>query len=359
MGITHANRITDALRRARVEDPELNEFCEQHPEEPVFIKNLERVQGDERDAVILSVGYGKGPDGRMLYRFGPINNEGGERRLNVAVTRARSKMTVVSSFMPHELDPAKLRSEGAKMLGRYLEYAASGGTDLGTVAVVHPPLNSFEIDVRKRLTEVGVPLVAQLGVSGYFIDFAAQHPRRPGQYVLAIEADGASYHASATARERDRLRQEHLERLGWRFHRIWSTDWFRNPEVEVAKAHAAWEAAVAISDRYGEAGENPVTETPHGWAPPTATSERHDAPSTTPPARTGRRPLIYANGSISDYSADHLLEIVTWVASDGLLRTNTELLEAVISEMRFERKGKRIVEAVNNAIWRHGLRKGR
>ena len=205
----------------------------QSGKEPFFIKNLERVQGDERDAIILTVGYGKSPDGRMIYRFGPINNEGGERRLNVAVTRARASMTVVSSFSVTDMDPTHLRSEGAQMLCRYLAYAESGGTDLGNVSKDKPDLNPFERDVQAKLSEAGVPLVAQYGCSGYWIDFAAQHPTTPGQMVLAIECDGATYHSSATARDRDRLRQEHLERLGWYFHRLWSQDWFFHREAEI------------------------------------------------------------------------------------------------------------------------------
>ena len=134
------------------DDADLDAFLdgtasEQARKEPFFVKNLERVQGDERDAIILTIGYGKNADGRMLYRFGPINNEGGERRLNVAITRARSRMTVVSSFSAADMDPARLRSEGAQMLCRYLTYAESGGSNLGDVAKDKPDLNPFERDV--------------------------------------------------------------------------------------------------------------------------------------------------------------------------------------------------------------------
>ena len=249
MGIKHANRIDEALRRARAIDEDLDAFLdgtasEQARKETFFVKNLERVQGDERDAIILTIGYGKNADGRMLYRFGPVNNEGGERRLNVAITRARSRMTVVSSFSAADMDPARLRAEGAKMLGRYLAYAESGGADLGHVAKDKPDLNPFERDVEARLRAAGIPLIAQYGCSGYWIDYAAQHPTRPGQMVLAIECDGASYHSSATARDRDRLRQEHLERLGWTFHRIWSQDWFYRREAETERALAAYQAAL-------------------------------------------------------------------------------------------------------------------
>ena len=134
MGIKHADRIEEALRRVRGDERSryfMRAPVRPSPREPFFVKNLERVQGDERDAIILTVGYGKTSDGRMLYRFGPINNEGGQRRLNVAITRARARMTVVSSFSSADMDPNRLRSEGAQMLCRYLAYAESGGTDLG------------------------------------------------------------------------------------------------------------------------------------------------------------------------------------------------------------------------------------
>jgi hypothetical protein len=222
MGIKHANRIDETLRRARQTDDTLDSFVNRQAQdsaqgEPLFVKNLERVQGDERDAIILTVGYTKNADGRMQYRFGPLNNAGGERRLNVAITRARKRITVVSSFASSDQDPTKLRAEGAKMLGRYLAYAESGGANLGDAARDKPDLNPFERDVQAQLVKAGIPLIAQWGSSGYWIDYVAQHPTQPGRMVLAIECDGVTYHSSATARDRDRLRQEHLERLGWRF----------------------------------------------------------------------------------------------------------------------------------------------
>jgi very-short-patch-repair endonuclease len=124
----------------------------------------------------------------------------------------------------------------------------SGGADLGNVAKPKPVMNPFERDVETQLRTAGIPLVAQYGASGYWIDFAAQHPARPGQMVLAVECDGATYHSSATARDRDCLRQEHLEKLGWTFHRIWSQDWFYHREKEIARARAAYDAAVAASN---------------------------------------------------------------------------------------------------------------
>jgi very-short-patch-repair endonuclease len=248
MGITHKQRIEDALRESRRSHPDLDEFFAEGGSEPFFVKNLERVQGDERDAIILSIGYGKTPDGRLLYRFGPVNLEGGERRLNVAVTRAKRRMTVVSSFDAADMDPHRTTSRGAKLLRDYLLYVESRGSNLGDTLRDHPELNPFEIEVRDRLAAAGVPVVAQLGASSYWIDFAAQHPRQPGRYVLAIECDGASYHSSPTTRDRDRLRQEQLERLGWRFHRFWSGDWFADRERALERVVIAYRQAVADAD---------------------------------------------------------------------------------------------------------------
>jgi very-short-patch-repair endonuclease len=356
MGIEHAERINEMLRQACLKDPILDDFRKAaHPEEPLFVKNLERVQGDERAAIILTIGYGKSSDGRMLYRFGPLNHAEGERRLNVAITRARSQMTVVSSFLPNDLDPNKLKSEGAQMLGRYLAYAASGGKDFGPKGHLHPPLNPFEADIRDRLQAAKIPLVPQLGVSGYFIDFAARHPERPGEFVLAIEADGDSYHRGATARDRDRIRQDHLERLGWKFHRIWSSDWFRNREIEITKAVAAWRSACADADQ--KRRDDP-TQSDDTGIPFSSASSRVPSPCPpilplsmeSPARRIGARPRISSGEAITEYSASELVDIVTWVASDGLLRTDTELRDLVAEEMGYQRLGLRIRQHIDSAI---------
>ncbi|KAA0232042.1 MAG: hypothetical protein EDM74_13910 [Armatimonadetes bacterium] len=265
MGINHANRIEVRLREVLGEqdDGDLDEFFKESRAEAFFVKNLERVQGDERDAIILSVGYGKGSDGRLLYRFGPLNQVGGERRLNVAVTRAKERMTLVSSFSHHDMDPERSSARGVQLLRAYLEYCASHGAELGLAAREIPELNAFEVDIRDNLERAGVPVIAQFGSSGYRIDFAAKHPTKPGRMVLAIECDGASYHSSESARDRDRLRQEHLERLGWTFHRIWSQDWFSDKAGEIVRAQAAYRDAVEAADRADEVGRpTPAPQSP-------------------------------------------------------------------------------------------------
>jgi very-short-patch-repair endonuclease len=271
LGIKHAERIDAALRAALARLGEsagaseaepagfdqpgalsnsdyaaLEAFFAEDVPEPFFVKNLERVQGDERDAIILSIGYGKHRDGRMRYQWGPLLRDGGERRLNVAATRAKHRLTLVSSFSGHDVDPDRVTKAGARMLADYLEYASSGGSAQEASGAAQ--LDSFEADVQERLAAAGITVVPQYGVGGYRVDFAATHPQDPSRMVLAIEADGASYRESGSVRDRDRLRGEHLQRLGWQYHRLWSTNWFRNPDAEVAKVQEAYRRAVSGAD---------------------------------------------------------------------------------------------------------------
>lgn len=348
MGIKHANRIEEALLQRLRDDPdleeELSEAFDREREERFFIKNLERVQGDERDAIILSVGYGKNARGILPYRFGPLLQEGGERRLNVAVTRAKKRMTLVSSFTTRDMAADRSDAEGVKLLRDYLQYMESLGQNLGDRVIDKPPLNPFEVDVRDTLTRHGMILVPQYGTSGYWIDFAVRHPERPGDYVLALECDGATYHSSESARDRDRLRQEQLERLGWRFCRIWSGEWFGNKESAVKKVLAAYEDV--LSNERGDAelaGMSPQEAAIHdgGTGGPTLSTER---------SRDGPKPRIYKWRSIQDYSLWDLVLLVRWIESDAVLRTEDELLREVMDELGFARRGSRVVSRITQAI---------
>lgn len=222
-------------------------------EESLFIKNLEKVQGDERDRIIISVGYAAEQNAaRVSKRFGPITNKGGERRLNVAVTRAKYGITIISTFSPEEIAPADTNgSIGNRHLYEYMQYADTGGAVLmRDHNTSHIKMNPFEQDIYERLIEAGVPktdIYPQYGVASYRLDFAVRCPQ--GRLAIAIEADGASYHSSDTARLRDRLRQQHLEELGWKFYRIWSTDYFKNPEASIDQVVAAIQDKCPSSDR--------------------------------------------------------------------------------------------------------------
>lgn len=341
MGGKHADRIDTSLRERLRNRPGLEEFFDDARDDKFFVKNLERVQGDERDAIILSIGYGKTPEGRLLYRFGPLLQEGGDRRLNVAVTRARAKMTVVSSFSHLDMDPNRSSALGVQMLRGYLQYAASNGANLGDVAMERPQLNPFEIAVRDRLAAAGIPLTPQYGVAGYWIDFAAAHPTQPGRMVLAIEADGATYHSSQTARDRDRLRQEQLERLGWTFHRIWSTDWFTNTQQCVDNAVDAYQRAVASAD----SGHGTSTTAGTANEPPKSSGDPNSRPPRTPshcPTLPGR--------PITTYTRGELAQVIHWIRSDTLLRTEDELFNEFKTTLGFKRRGSRIVAAFTQAL---------
>ncbi|MBY0276572.1 DNA helicase, partial [Candidatus Binatia bacterium] len=183
----------------------------------------------------------------------------------------------------------------------------------------------------------GIALEAQWGVSRYRIDLVAKHPSEPGRMVLAIECDGASYHSAPTARDRDRLRQQQLEELGWRFHRIWSTDWFLHREDEIDRAVRAYERAVELSERGSDAVIAP-RPLEHATA---ATVTRH-AP----------RPTIPRRQSIDEYSEEELVTLVHWVQSDGRLLADDEIVRRVLVELGFQRRGARIEAAIRRGIER-------
>jgi very-short-patch-repair endonuclease len=341
MGIAHARRIEAAIDRLRQERTDLAEFFDEQRHERFFVKNLERVQGDERDAIILSVGYGKDRSGKLPYRFGPLLQEGGERRLNVAITRARRRMTVVSSFSHLDMDPGRSSRRGVQLLRAYLEYAASGGRNLGRDTMTTEPLNAFEQHVYDALLQRDIPLLPQYGASRFRIDLAAQHPEKPGRLVLAIECDGATYHSAPTARDRDRLRQQHLEALGWRFHRIWSTDWFLRPDAEIERAWRAYADAVAYADRVDREGGPPVSHPPA----PTA------APAPEPrPIDAGPRPAVPPGLGIDKYSNGALVSIAAWLLRVHFRATDSELLPYLMDELGFERRGGKIVLRLEAAI---------
>lgn len=241
------NLIDRLLSKKRQDTPEKEFFFRDDGEEPFFVKNLETVQGDERDTIIFSVAYGRDSQGRLIHNFGPLNRTGGERRLNVAVTRAKYNIQLVSSMHYTDIDLKRTGSEGARLLREYLDYAENGDIALERTISVNQFEqfdSEFELEVCDFLRSKGYCVDPQVGCSGFRIDLGLKLPDS-SDYVLAIECDGATYHSSKNARDRDRLRQEILERMGWKFYRIWSTDWFRNKSVAQDRLLKAVEEAVA------------------------------------------------------------------------------------------------------------------
>jgi very-short-patch-repair endonuclease/DNA polymerase III delta prime subunit len=203
--------------------------------EPFFIKNLENVQGDERDAIFISVTYGKDAQGNLFQRFSGVNSASGQRRLNVLVTRAKKRTVVFSSIDGDQIQVAPSTPWGVKALKAYLDYAKKGISSQPTISPGAEPSNEHEAAIGHVLKANGYEVVPQVGVSGYFIDLAVRHPSKPGTFLVGIEFDGKSYHSGRSARDRDRLRQLTLEKQGWKIHRIWSTDWFKNRDAEVER----------------------------------------------------------------------------------------------------------------------------
>lgn len=251
--------IDRLLAKKRQDTPEKEFFFKDGGDEPFFIKNLETVQGDERDTIIFSVAYGRDSLGRLLHNFGPLNRAGGERRLNVAVTRAKYNIQLVSSMHYTDIDLKRTSSEGARLLREYLDYAENGTIALErTISVNQDDQfdSEFELDVCDFLRSKGYCVDTQVGCSGFRIDLGLKQPDS-SDYVLAIECDGATYHSSKNARDRDRLRQEILERMGWKFYRIWSTDWFQNKSV--AQEHLLEAVAEAVANP-AKVAERPAVE---------------------------------------------------------------------------------------------------
>ncbi len=236
--------VWDELERLRRLNPDTEPFFSSHPAEPFFIKNLENVQGDERDVIFISVGYGRNPQGYMAMRFGPLSSEGGERRLNVLISRAKRRCEVFSSITNEDIDLERGRGKGVVAFKLFLHFARTGRLSIGNKTDREHD-SVFEEQVAKALRDYGYDVHPQVGLAGFFIDLAVADVEKPGRYILGIECDGAAYHSSKSARDRDRLRQAVLEDHGWIIHRIWSTDWFNRPQDQLKKVLAAIEEAKA------------------------------------------------------------------------------------------------------------------
>ena len=248
--VAQQNMIDKLLSKRREADPSHEEFFSAAKPEPFFIKNLETVQGDERDTIIFSVAYAKDSQGRFIQNFGPLNREGGERRLNVAVTRAKDNVQLVASIHHTDINLSTTSSEGVKLLRAYLDYAQNGEAALErniTVSGEDQFDSYFEQEVCDFLRDNGFTVDTQIGCSGYRIDLGLRKPDS-SNYLMAIECDGATYHSSKNARDRDSLRQKVLENMGWQFYRIWSTDWFKNQAVEKERLLQAAKEAVEKAD---------------------------------------------------------------------------------------------------------------
>jgi len=271
---TIEDRLDRLARDDSVAELALEEFMKKHKDvEPLFIKNLENLQGDERDVIFISCTFGPDKDtGQVYQRFGPINGPNGWRRPNVLFTRAKKRMEVFSS-MKHEDIIIGPGAEGRIALKKFLKYAETSilpdyGTNTG-----RGPDSDFEIAVAKVINGLGFQTELQVGVSEYFIDIGVRHPNRPGEFILGVECDGAMYHSSRSARDRDRLREEVLRRRGWKIHRIWSTDWFKCRSDEIERLRSRLQELVESGRHEVVRDEEPLSSYPiassveeHRWS---------------------------------------------------------------------------------------------
>lgn len=267
--------IRDRIDRRRRDDPTLEAFFTPSRPTPFFVKNLESIQGDERDVIFISVGYGRDAEGHLTRNFGPINNDGGERRLNVLITRAKERLEVFSSLTADDIDISS-RKMGVVALKQFLQYAEKGYLDVP--ARTDKPFDSdFEESVANFLIQRGYQVHPQVGMAGFYIDLGVLHPANAARYALGIECDGATYHSSRSARDRDRIRQQILESRGWRIHRIWSTDWFNR---RTAEEHRLLDALQRAESAPKPKPVEPAPPPPRSETPPTFLAE--SAPRTIP-----------------------------------------------------------------------------
>ena len=247
--------IENLLDQERRSDPSLDRFFDRgQTPEPTFVKNIENVQGDERDVIIFSVAVGPDQTGRVTAQISSLNGAGGHRRLNVAVTRARSELLVFATLRPEQIDLGRTNAKGVVDFKHFLEFAQNGAR---AIAEAFSPTgreteSPFESAVKHALEAKGWEVHPQIGVSFFRIDLGVVHPDHPGRYLAGVECDGASYHRSATARDRDRLREWVLTDLGWTIRRIWSTEWWMNAASALEKLHARLEGDLE-SDRAKQA----------------------------------------------------------------------------------------------------------
>jgi very-short-patch-repair endonuclease/DNA polymerase III delta prime subunit len=302
--LSQTQAIRDQLELLRRQNPSCEAFFLSHPHEPFFTKNLENVQGDERDVIFISVGYGRTAEGRVSMHFGPLNQEGGERRLNVLITRARKRCEVFTNLKSDDIDLGKTAARGVQVLKRFLQYADTGHLEM-SLPSARGAESAFEEAVAANLTQLGYRVEPQVGTGGFFIDLAIIDDDRPGRYLLGIECDGATYHSARSARDRDRLRQQVLEKLGWQIHRIWSTDWFRNPGQEMLRLRSSIDAAKA---HYATKG--PPQRPPIDVQVQQAPAIERKAPTSQRELAFETEPYVTAKLSIAAYSATlHLVSL--------------------------------------------------
>jgi very-short-patch-repair endonuclease len=356
LSVAQRDAILNQLEILRRRSPDCEEFFSTPPNEPFFVKNLENVQGDERDVILISIGYGRTAEGYLAMSFGPVNRAGGERRLNVLFSRARKRCEVFTSLCADDIDTSGNSAGGVYALKTFLRYAESGFFDVPR-PTGRPPESPFEEQVLAALQRRGYTVHTQVGSAGFSIDLAVVDPANPGRYLLGVECDGAAYHSARSTRDRDRLRQSVLESLGWQVHRIWSTAWFRMPEKELERLEQAIEQAKSGATVRVKVPSEPLQDSEFD-----AFSAPIDPKADASTASIPSAKYIFAQLHISSGTHElHLVPLQTlseWLASVVAVESPIHWLEAsrrIASALGVQRIGARIQEAFKRAC-SHGVR---
>ena len=360
--VAQRQAVQNELELLRKENPDTEDFFSRGTSEPFFVKNLENIQGDERDVIFISLGYGRTKEGFLSMSFGPLNSDGGERRLNVLISRAKLRCEVFASITGDDVDLSRSKGKGVAALKMFLSFAQTG--KLGIANETGRGADSvFEEQVASRLTNQGYDVKMQIGTAGFFVDLAVSDPEKPGRFVLGIECDGVQYHSSRSARDRDRLRQYVLEAHGWVLHRIWSTDWFLRPDEETAKVVQAIEAAKAHWRETDERAADSTSAVPIQFT----SHEEVDIEVVTAVVgtRKAKTPPSYEEAKLSvrrqvDPHETPIAEMIKHVARvvtvEGPIH-ESEIVVRIRTAWGLARAGNRIRDAVKNAI-RAAKRKG-
>ena len=351
--------ISLQLELLRRYDSSCESFFNENTNEPFFIKNLENVQGDERDVIFISIGYGKTAEGYMAMSFGPLNRDGGERRLNVLISRARLAMDVFSNFTFDDIDLNRTQSQGVVSLKNFLNYAQTGNLEI-PCSTGKEPDSPFEEEVIKKIVQHGYDVEPQVGTAGFFIDIGIKDKKNPSCYIIGIECDGAAYHSSQSARDRDRLRQEVLEGLGWKLHRIWSTDWYRNPEKElertisaIEKAKYQYENGIKTKDKKFS-DEKKINKIERD----DAIHEDKELPKNFVPYEKIIPQITLTDKELHQVSTKELFSYIYQVVVIESPIHKTELIHRIIEGAGLKRSGNRIQKAIQISI-NHGVNDGK
>ena len=338
LGSTHANAVRAALGRACLTAGWLAEALGPDAEEPFLLRPVDDLQGERRDAVVLSVGYGRTVDGRLLYRFGPLNRPGGVRWLNAALAVARAEVTVCSSIRADELEPRRLAADGVRALRDLL--AAAEGVEVTEVtedtrdehvdatAATEASTDPFVGVVHERLRAAGLPVVAGGGTGALEVPLVLEHPGRPGRGVLAVETEGGPYRDLPTVRDRERIRPEQLRRSGWAVHRVCTAGWARDADAEVEALREAMAGARALADAQDAARNAPSPQRGESGGEPAPGGEddaekaEPDAPPAKPAATRGPRPPVVPARPVEAYPPADLMALAGWLDA-GLPEADT------------------------------------